>query len=122
MVYQYQILAKHSCGNFGMITLNRNIKTEQTYMNIDSFVIHIKADDFYEDIADDVEEWFDTSIYSKDDRRPLLIGWNKKVIGLSKDELAGKIMKEFVGLRAKAWACLMDDDSEYKKSKGTKNA
>ena len=99
-----------------MITLNRNIKTEQTYMNTDSFVIHIKADDFYEDIAGDVEEWFDTSIYSKDDRRPLLIGWNKK------DELAGKIMKEFVGLRAKTWACLMDDDSEHKKSKGTKNA
>ena len=105
-----------------MITLNLNIKTEQTYMNIDSFVIHIKADDFYEDIADDVEEWFDTSNYSKDDRRPLLICWNKKVIGLSKDELAGKIMKEFVGHRAKTWACLMDDDSEHKKSKWTKNA
>ena len=105
-----------------MITLNRNIKTAQTYMNTDSFVIHIKADDFYEDIADDVEEWFDTSIYKKDDRRPLLIGWNKKVIGLSKDELAVKIMKEFVGLRAKTWACLLDDDSEHKKPKGTKNA
>ena len=31
-------------------------------------------------------------------------------------------MKEFVGHRAKTWACLMDDDSEHKKSKGTKNA
>ena len=72
-------------------------------------------------IADDVEEWIDTSNYSKDDRSLFLIGRNKKVIGLSKDELAGKIMKEFVGLRAKTWACLMDDDSEHKRSKGTKN-
>ena len=36
------------------------------------------------------------------------------------DELGGKIMKEFVGLRAKTWAYLMDDDSEHKKAKRTK--
>ena len=39
---------------------------------------------------------------------------------LFKDELGGKIMKEFVGLRAKTWAYLLDDDSEHKKAKGTK--
>ena len=71
------------------------------YMDIDSFVIHIKTEDFYEDIADRVEKWFDTSNYSKDDNRLLPIGKNKKVIGLFKDELGGKNMKEFVGLRAK---------------------
>ena len=54
------------------------------YMNTDSFVIHLKTEDFYEDIADDVEKWFDTSNYSKDDNRPLPTGKNKKVIGLSK--------------------------------------
>ena len=54
------------------------------YMDTDSFVIHIKTEDFYEDISDDVEKWFDTSNYSKDDNRPLPIGKNKKVIGLSK--------------------------------------
>ena len=48
-----------------MITLNQNIKTEQNY---DSFVIHIKTEDFYEDIADDVEKWFDTSNYSETDK------------------------------------------------------
>ena len=88
-------------------------------MDTDSFVIHIKTEDFHEDIANDVEEWFDTSNY--DDNGPLPTSKNKKVIGLFKDELGGKIMKEFVGLRAKVWAYLMDDDIEHKKAKGTKN-
>ena len=42
------------------------------------------------------------------------------MIGLFKVELEGKIMEELVGLRAKTWAYLMDDDSEHKKAKGTK--
>ena len=65
-------------------------------MDTESFVIYIKTKDFYEDIANDVEKWFDTSDYNKDDKRPLPIGKNKKVIGLFKDELGGNIMIEFV--------------------------
>ena len=52
--------------------------------------------------------------------RPLPIGKNKKVIGIMKDELGGKYMTEFVALRPKT-SYLMDDDSECKKVKGTKN-
>ena len=89
-------------------------------MDIDSFAIHIFTEDFFEDIANDVERWFDTSNYDKNDKRPLQIGMNKKVIGLFKDELGGKIMKEFCALRAKTYSYLMDDNSEVKKSKGTK--
>ena len=37
-----------------------------------------------------------------------------------KDELGGKIMKGFIGLRRKCYAYLMDDDSTDKKAKGTK--
>ena len=48
------------------------------------------------------------------------MGMNKKVIGLFKDELGGKIMKEFCALRAKTYTYLMDDDTEHKKAKGTK--
>ena len=44
---------------------------------------------------------------------------NKKVIGMFKDELGGKIMKEFCALRAKTYAYLMDD-SKKKKAKETK--
>ena len=69
-------------------------------MDTDSFVIHIFTD-FFEDIANDVERWFDTSNYDKNDKRSLQIGMNKKVIGLFKDELGRKIMKEFCALRAK---------------------
>ena len=51
-------------------------------LNTDSFVIHVITEDFYEDIANDVEKWFDTSNYDENDKRPLPIGKNKKVIGL----------------------------------------
>ena len=90
------------------------------YMDTDSFIIHIKTEDFYKDIANDVEKWFDTSNYDEDDKRALPLGKNKKVIGLFKDELGGKIMIEFVGLKTKTLSYLMDDGSEHKKAKGTK--
>ena len=95
-------------------------KARLCYMDTDSFVMNIKTEDFYKDIAGDVERWFDTSNYDKKDNRPLPIGKNKKVIGLFKDELGGKIMTEFCALRAKAYAYKLDDDTEMKKAKGTK--
>ena len=73
-------------------------------MDSDSFVYEIEIESFYRDIANDVEKRFDTSGYTKDDKRPLPIGANKKVIGLMVDELGGKIMTEFVALRAKVYA------------------
>ena len=62
------------------------------YMDTDSFIISIKTEDFYKDIANDVERWYDTSKYDENDKRPLPIGKNKKAIGYFKDELDGKIM------------------------------
>ena len=90
------------------------------YIDNDSFIINIKIEDFYEDFADDFEKWFETSNYEEDDKRPLPIGKNKKVIGLFKDQLGGKIIKEFVGLSAKTYSYLMDDNIKHKKAKGTK--
>ena len=86
-------------------------------MDTDSYVYDIRTEDFYKDIAEDVETRFDTSAYS--DNRPLPIGKNKKVIGLMKDELGGGVMKEFVALRAKMYSYI-DDKSELKKCKGIK--
>ena len=95
-------------------------RAELCYTDADSFVIHIIAKNFFEDISDDVERWFDTSNYDKNDKRPLPIGKNKRVPGLFKDELGGKIIKELCALRAKTWSYLRDDGSEIKKAKGTK--
>ena len=88
------------------------------YMDTDSFVMHSKTEDFYEDIANDVENRFDTSNYEVN--RPLPTGKNKKVIGLMKRELGGKITTEFVALRPKTHSYLTDDCEEDKKAKGTK--
>ena len=88
------------------------------YTDTDSFIINIKAKDFYKDIANDVEDRFDTSnceVY-----RPPPTGKNKKVIGLMKDELGGKVITEFVALRPKTYSYLTDDCKEDKKAKGTK--
>ena len=95
-------------------------KAKLCYTDTDSFIIHIITKDFFEDISNDVEVWYDLSNYDENDKRPLPLGKNKKVIGLFKDEFGGKIMKEFCALRAKTHSYLMDDNSEVKKSKGTK--
>ena len=95
-------------------------KARLCYMDTDSFVMDIKTDDFYKDINNDVDKWFDTSNYDKNNNRPLEIGKNKKVISKLKDELVGKIMTVFRALRAKAYAYKLDDDTEMKKAKGTK--
>ena len=75
------------------------------YMDTDSFIMSIKTEDFYKDIANDVEKMFDISNYKCD--RPLPTGKNKQVIGLMKDELEGRVITEF-------------DCKENKKARGTK--
>ena len=87
-------------------------------MDTDSFIMHIKTKDFYENIANDVEKRFDTSNYEVN--RPLPAGKNKKKIGLMKDELGGETMTEFVALRPKSYSYLTDDCEEDKKAKETK--
>ena len=100
---------------------NYGNKVKLCYMDTDSFVYEIETEDFYRDIENNVEKRFDTSGYSKDDNRPLPIGENKKVIGLMKDELGGKVMTEFVALRAKMYAYRkIDKGVEEKRCKGTK--
>ena len=77
----------------------RHDKLKLCYMDTDSFIYSIETEDFYKDIANDIESRFDTSGYPNDGSRPLPVGKNKKVIGLMKDELGGEIMKEFISLR-----------------------
>ena len=104
-------------------------KARLCYMDTDTFVMLIKTDQFYKDISADVDRWFDTSNYDKNDNRPLEIGKNKKLLGKFKDELGGKIMTKFCALRAKTYSFLIDEytDDDYeknnilnKKAEGTK--
>ena len=95
-------------------------KAKLCYMDTDSFIIYVKTEGFSGYIANDVEKWFDTSNYDENDKRPLPIGINKKLLGMFKDELGGKIVTEFVALRTKTYANLMEDGSKHKKAKGTK--
>ena len=88
------------------------------YMDTDSFIMNIKTNYFYDDIANDVKNMFDTSNYEVD--RPLPMGKNKKVIGLMKDELSGRIITKFVTLRPKTYSYLTNDGKGDKKAKETK--
>ena len=79
-------------------------------MDTDSFIVYLKTDDIYRDITEDVETRFNTSNYELD--RPSPKGKNKKIIGLMKDALGGKIMTKFVGFREKTYSYLIDDRSD----------
>ena len=89
-------------------------KVKLCYVDTDSFI------DIYKDIAENVETRLDTSNFELEYNsidRLLPKGKNKKVIGLMRDELGGKILTKFIGLRAKSYSYLIDED---KKAKGTK--
>ena len=96
-------------------------KVQVLYSDTDSLILEIETDDFFADTAEDVEKWFDTSKYPKDHfAENFPVGKNKKVLGMFKDEADGKIIRGFVGLRAKCYSVLMEEKQQIKKAKGTK--
>jgi hypothetical protein len=115
-VHMYKFHYQHVLQKYhpSQITLN--------YMDTDSFIYHIKTEDLYADIKEDLKspiQLYDTSNYSRQNpyNMPLI---NKKVLGLMKDENSGVIMTKFVGLRSKMYAIALDDNSYIKKAKGIK--
>ena len=101
-----------------------NDKVKLCYMDGYSFIIHIEPEDFYKDIANDVDEWFDTSGFNKEIDRPIAKDKNKNIQGMFKDELNEEVMIESTNVRAKLYAFLRNDSSKgkvsEKKAKGTK--
>ena len=85
--------------------------------------------DFYADITSHIDDLFDTSEYPKDHPAVQVgfkTGMNKKLLGKFKDEMNGKQIEEFVGLRAKlysyrVWSPNKEHSDEHKKCKGIKN-
>ena len=92
------------------------------FTDTDSFLYEIQTEDFYKDISGDVKDRFDTSDYPKNHPSVIVTGINKKVLGMFKDEAAGKNITEFVGLRAKLYSYKMEEGKENKKCKGIKKA
>ena len=103
-----------------MITLNQSTKTKQNYaiwIQTDLlFILKLKI--FMKTLLMMLKNGLTHQTTVKL-IRPLSIGENKTRTSFFKDELEGKIMKEFFGLRAKIYAYLMDDDSEKEIAKGT---
>ena len=95
-------------------------KAKLLFTDTDSLMYEIETEDFYKDISGDVKDKFDTSDYPENHPSGIPTGENKKVLGMMKDEVAGKIIKEFVGLRSKLYSFVMDDGGETKKCKGIK--
>ena len=95
-------------------------KAKLLFTDTDSFLYEIQTEDFYKDISRDVKDRFDTSNYPKNHPSIIVTGINKKVLGMFKDEAAGKNIKEFVGLRAKLYSFKTEEGKENKKCKGIK--
>ncbi|CAH0547067.1 unnamed protein product [Brassicogethes aeneus] len=94
--------------------------TKLLYMDTDSLVYEFNCNDAYDEIIRENIHRFDTSDYAKNNQCniPLI---NKTIPGLMKDELNGKIMSHFVGLRSKMYTFKIEGEKCVKKSKGVKN-
>ena len=97
-------------------------KAKLLFTDTDSFMYVIQTEDFYKDISVDVKHRFDTSDYPPDHPSGIPSGFNKKVLGMFKDEAGGKVIDEFVGLRAKLYSYKMFEGEESKKCKGVKKS
>ena len=95
-------------------------KAKLLFTDTDSLLYEIITEDFYKDISGDVRDRFDTSDYPENHPSGIPTGIDKKVLGMMKDEVAGKNNKEFVGLRSKLYSLKMEEGKETKKCKGVK--
>ena len=97
-------------------------KAKLLFTDTDSMMYEIQTEDFYRDISVDVKRRFDTSDYPPDHPSGIPSGFNKKVVGMFKDEAGGQVIDEFVGLRAKLYTYRMFEGEESKKCKGVKKS
>ena len=94
-------------------------KAKLLFTDTNSLMYEIQTEDFY---SSDVKHRFDTSDYPLDHPSCIPSGLNKTVLGMFKDEVGGKVIDEFVGLRAKLYSYKMFEGKESKKCKGVKKS
>ena len=109
--YHYNYI-KQKCGD----------KPKRLSTYTDSLMYEIQTEDFYKDITADVKRSFDTSDNPPNHPSDIPSGFNKKVPGMFKDEVNGKVIDEFVGLRPKLYSYKMFEGEESKKCKGVKKS
>ena len=97
-------------------------KAELLFTDTDSLMFQIQTEDFYKDISKDVKSKFDTSDYPQSHPSGIPTGLNKKVIGMFKDEVAGKQISHFIGLRPKLYSFKIEEGKNVKKCKGIKKS
>ena len=97
-----------------------NNKAELLFTDTDSLMYQIQTKDFYHDISSDVHLKFDTSDYPSSHPSGIPTGLNKKVIGMFKDEVAGRQITHFIGLRPKLYSFKIEEDKDVRKCKGIK--
>ena len=108
--------------HYGYILPKYGKNQKLLFTDTDSLCYEIQTEDFFKDISEDVEDYFDTSNFPKDHPSGIPVGKNKKVPGMMKDEAGGRIIEEFVGLRAKLYSYRMFEGKEEKKCKGIKKS
>ena len=91
----------------------------------------IKADDFYKDLANYIEKWFDTSNCDEGRTKKQFVKKTKKqmtiiiiiIIGLVKDEKRSKVIRNFTTSAPKIYVSIVQKndheiaESEFKKAK-----
>ena len=92
------------------------------FADTDSLKYLLQTEDFFKDISENLKDKFDTSNYPPNHPSGIPSGLIKKVLGMFKDEAGGKVIDEFVGLRAKLYSYEMLEGEESKKCKGIKKS
>ena len=72
-------------------------KAKFLFTDTDILMYEKQTEDFYKDISKDVKDRFDTSDYPPNHPSSIPSGFNKKVLGMFKDEVMGMVIDEFVG-------------------------
>ena len=111
-------LSKFHMFNFHYRVMKQHLNCELLYSDTDSLLYEIKHQDLYKELAEnlDLKKHFDFSNYPVN--HPLFDESNKMVTLLFKDELAGKLMEEFVGLKPKMYSIKYNDGKQKMSAKG----
>ncbi len=91
-------------------------RVEIIQTDTDGLMLMVKTEDFYEDIKNDIEKWFDTSKFPKDnifEIKPM----NGYKLGCFKIETVDNIVSEFIGLRSKMLNYLIETKDGLKNKK-----